>query len=1457
MTLSKSRIVAQGTSPHPHEHAALEFLREALPDHDPFQLWAFVELRAPDGHLYELDALVLTRTCLFLIEIKSWQGTIRAADDGVDLAQVLPDGRILTHRNPFDLTNLKAKVLASLLERKLGPRRPHVQPLVFFSSGVFDVHGPAGAGIVGTKKLASAVTKASFYGAPTWLAGRTYEASLREIVAALKAIGLSESRASLKVGDLLVGDLIEDGPGYQDRMAQHPLLTEHKRRARLYLVPQAATDEHREQLRGAAEREFRLLTVLGDHRYILKAPDFHMEGPHGGPIVVFEYFDGGVPLDVFLRHHPDLPLADRVTILEQIGEALAYCHEKNVVHRGLHPGAVLVKRSEKGAIETRLYNFQLAASQGLTSGTVHHTIHTVKQAELYRAPELLENPQIDAPTCDVFSLGVVAWFVLVGRPPAQTLADRQKLLDTLGCLPLSIASDDLAGGWDWRAQLTDDTKKGFDETIQAATALRPLNRYDDVREWIDFLVDVTTRPETPVAADPDPLTARKGDALAGKLTVLRVLGTGSTARVLLVERDGRELALKVALDADCQERLQDEADVLRRLAKRDGVVELIETVTLGGRLGLLMTHAGLSLADRLAKHGPPTLDLASRWGEDLLQALRVLEEEGVQHRDIKPANVGTGGTAAKEALHLTLFNFSLAGIPADRVTAGTPAYRDPFLVRRGRWDTAADRYAAALTLHELLTGVLPRYGKGDGPAIATDEEVTLEAERFDAGVRAPLQAFFERSLARDVAQRFPCAEDMLQAWRQCFAETTSTTTGHGDELEDGVSIAAFDFTRVTADTPVDSLPLSVRARNALDRSGAHTVRDLLGLSRNRLSFIRGVGKDTREHILDVLDAILKARPDLADETVRTPYLAGWRGIDVGIAHVSGLSQEAAAALEDADLGRLSRVARAAKDRVERLLARFPGEQAALDAAFQGHGLERLLLDAPSTIEGWVAKLLPPGSDKRGEGAQRTVRVLLGLDSHGGFYVEGDDQAAHAARLLAVSRQAVYAALLQRKEAWLGQASLGLLQGAVEAALDSLGGAAPLEQVAQALPDQLPHASDAAPDAQIRNRRALVRLCAELRGDVGQLRLNHTVWLVRSPELRTVLDALGKRADELAQRETLPSPQDVREQLAALTVGTSLESLPPEKLVRMAAWASGKAAASARLELYPRGMDADRALRLCSGALSAAEFSLNDLQALVAARYADAKPLPDRPALDALLKPYRLTWTTSKNKYVRENAPGETHSRTQWSNTQKPHRTSQTPKAPQTEGERERAEFEHRLRVAIEQHSFKALRVSAWQSEDVAHLLERRFDLKAVSLEDLFLRHLQLRAAKYGIDHSALLHADREGSAGAAWTNLRDLAGEVAEDMRQELSQQRGTVLLTRPGLVARYQLDGFLEGLVDLVRRQDDLGVLLLVPSADSEAGLVIHGVPKALAVPALLHVHKLDVPKSWVREQFPAPAAA
>lgn len=119
-------------SPYPWERDALDFVRERLPEHEPYRAWSLFEFIALDGSVNEVDLLVFAPYGFFLIEIKSRPGRL-AGDAGTWTWET--DSRLASTDNPLKLANLKAKKLADLLNHqsaaKRGGRVPFVEPLIF------------------------------------------------------------------------------------------------------------------------------------------------------------------------------------------------------------------------------------------------------------------------------------------------------------------------------------------------------------------------------------------------------------------------------------------------------------------------------------------------------------------------------------------------------------------------------------------------------------------------------------------------------------------------------------------------------------------------------------------------------------------------------------------------------------------------------------------------------------------------------------------------------------------------------------------------------------------------------------------------------------------------------------------------------------------------------------------------------------------------------------------------------------------------------------------------------------------------------------------------------------------------------------------------------------------------------------------------------------------------------
>lgn len=947
--MASKRFVVVGTTPFIWEREAIDFAFAQMPDQDPFHARALIDLSDPGtGSLYEIDVLAIGWSALYLIEIKSHPGRIEG--DELDWRWTTPEGRVHYLEHPLRALNLKAKVLRSRLEAAMrkkgtlrqGERLPWIQPLVFLSAEGLDLRLTADGqnDVVVRAQLANALRLHKFPGASeAHRHERITSVRSHAIQAGLDAIGLRARKGKLHVGAHELGAILGEGRGYQDREATHRDMSAIRRRARTYLVPDQTDQPARLHLRREADRDASILWSVREHPGVLTLHDYVGDAPVG-PTLILDHFEGGVSLPDFLRKRPALAFTSRVAILDQVALALAHCHRRVVYHGGLGPDAVLVRQLDPELPpEVRIFNFQAGRSPD-TSPTIHRSRFASEPAAAYQAPELFSIVDALGPDTDLFSLGALGYYLFTGQAPAQNGIALQQRLDRDGALdPRSV---------------TDAVPDLIADAIVGATRLSRSARGDaehgaDVGAWIEGIKAGLSPRGGDTGAFVLPLDAHPGDRLSENLEVVGVLGRGASACVLEVQRDGQRYALKISLGPAQDERLRIEARTLQAL-RHPRIVQLHESLVLGERQCLLVSLAGTrTLQQAIDQQGSIDLDLALRYGDDLLSALEHLEEEEVGHRDLKPANLGEG-SLGKQSKRLTLFDFSLASADPDQLDVGTEAYRDPFLPLRERWDAAADRWSAAVVLHEMLTGVRPTWKPRGVSPLAPDAVIQLAGERFDAAARDRLTAFFKQALARELPIRFPTATAMRAEWATIAEAPRPTARADAPRLsdEDRRSLLA----GLTDDAPLDTLPLSVRARNALDRAGLTRALELLALPDNRLSAIRGAGSKVAREIDDLrlLWLGLRAAP------APVVFFPHYRGRDLSL-DLADLPTTAAQALADAGLGSVAAVAGAPRDQLQTLARRHGFELAAVHVVLQALHDGADAREHPASSQAWVDALL--------------------------------------------------------------------------------------------------------------------------------------------------------------------------------------------------------------------------------------------------------------------------------------------------------------------------------------------------------------------------------------------------------------------------------------------------------------------------------------------------------------------
>ncbi|MEV4385202.1 BREX system serine/threonine kinase PglW [Micromonospora sp. NPDC049580] len=837
------------------EQDGLRELAGYLPDSDPYHVWTNVEFVGADGSINEVDALVLTPSGLYVLELKHWQGEIRG--DGTQWLRRAPNSRLIPEDNPYILANRKAKRLASLIRyyaKQHGRQRetPYVGAAVFLHAkamradldaiGSQHIYGLEGhdSGLPGLKKLLLALPRN-----PDHLVD---EARGRDIVELVRGAKIRPSVADRKVGQLLLHPKpFAEGLGWQDFLAGHALDTSLVRRVRFYLTSRAAEHEV-PAIRKAAEREFRLLQGI-HHPGVARAHDLVEHS--WGPAVVFDHQPDWVRLDQWLLRRGDaLTLAQRLQLVQDLAEIIDYAHSRRLAHRALSPRAIYVGNPDGPRPTLVVTDWQtggrLAGTTQLTrlgpsSDPASLELFFDDEVRRYQAPEAENATRLPGHQLDVFSLGALAYRIFAGAVPAATPEELVNAVRDSG-LHLDAAVDGMPHTL---VTLVYDATRG-----DPAQRLPSVSRFhkDLEKVWEEL-----TAPEPePVA---DPLSAHRGDVLDGGLEVKDRLGSGATAVAFLVTRDGesRDLVLKVARDEQHEERLTAEARTLAGL-KHPQVAALVDgPVRVGGRTALLMESAGQrTLAEEL-RGGRLALDLLERYGRDLLDIVNYLDGQGVWHRDLKPANLAARPRPKDKQPHLCVFDFSLSSAPADQLGAGTVGYLDPFLgpPRRLRYDAAAERFAAAVVLYEMATGVLPRWGDNANPAVVSDE-VALDPAVFDPAVADRLVEFFGRALARDAAARFDTVDEMTDAWRAIFQQVPQPAVTPVGPLPAAVGL--------TRESPLEVTELTARARSALQRLGLHTVGELLDVELSALTRAKGVPDATRKEIIAQARALRAVLP---------------------------------------------------------------------------------------------------------------------------------------------------------------------------------------------------------------------------------------------------------------------------------------------------------------------------------------------------------------------------------------------------------------------------------------------------------------------------------------------------------------------------------------------------------------------------------------------------------------------
>ncbi len=250
------------------------------------------------------------------------------------------------------------------------------------------------------------------------------------------------------------------------------------------------------------EREARLLARVSDPGVV---QIFDIGHADEGPYYVAELVEGE-SLAERLQSGP-LPAEQARAIAERLCRSLSSAHSEGVVHCDIKPANVLL--GDDGAV--KVGDFGVAR---LAEGTSQLSSPTVAGTPRYMAPEQARG-RIPTAATDVYSVGIVLYEMLAGKPPFQDGS------------PVELGLRHLE---DPPPPLSTAVPRQLRAIVQRALAKRPQERFADARHMADALGEARSSRLSPVKSSRAGLTTGREAPDAGRLV------DGETAATAVLSR---------------------------------------------------------------------------------------------------------------------------------------------------------------------------------------------------------------------------------------------------------------------------------------------------------------------------------------------------------------------------------------------------------------------------------------------------------------------------------------------------------------------------------------------------------------------------------------------------------------------------------------------------------------------------------------------------------------------------------------------------------------------------------------------------------------------------------------------------------------------------------------------------------------------------------------------------------
>ncbi len=279
------------------------------------------------------------------------------------------------------------------------------------------------------------------------------------------------------------------------------------------------------------------------------------------------------------------------------------------------------------------------------------------------------------------------------------------------------------------------------------------------------------------------------------------LGSGTTAKVYEAVHisTGRSVAIKILepsqSGSEMRERFAREAVLLAGVASKH-VGNIVGFGFERGQPFLVLERLnGETLDAKPRRDGAVPPLVAVRWIEQLLVGVRDCHDQQIIHRDIKPSNIFIHLEGFEEAVKLIDFGVArlreitgdTGGLTSTNHLIGSMGYMAPEQFRNAKTvGFTADLYAIGVVIFRTLTGRLPFVSRSLEAVIRMKAEQVAPPISSMPGMpkNVLLDWFVTKTMARDPAERFQTAREMLEHWWNVMAsldeeDTTDVMRGIG------------------------------------------------------------------------------------------------------------------------------------------------------------------------------------------------------------------------------------------------------------------------------------------------------------------------------------------------------------------------------------------------------------------------------------------------------------------------------------------------------------------------------------------------------------------------------------------------------------------------------------------------------------------------------------------------------